>query len=245
MVPDLHASLRENIPVYALGALDGQEVVALESHLKTCDSCRAELAEYRTVSDSLLMAVPPKQPSAGLRKRLQNRLPGARKSRPLRLSWSFRQMGIAAALVLLLVMNLYSILQVRTLQLEQTRLARQYQTGQTVLSMLSYPSTQRLAIHSDQVVGSLLLDTDRDIVALIVWNMPELPESQTYQIWLIDPQGSRVSAGIFRSEADQAYTTQIVFPKQSLSNFTGIGVTVEPTGGSEAPTGERMFKVDF
>jgi anti-sigma-K factor RskA len=152
---------------------------------------------------------------------------------------------MAAALVLLLAMNVYSILQVRTLQLEQTRLARQYQTGQTVLSMLSYPTTQRLAINSDTVVGSLLLDEDRDILALIVWNMPELPENQTYQIWLIDPQGGRVSAGIFRPESDQAYTTQIVFPQQSFSSFTGIGVTVEPAGGSEAPTGQRVFRVDF
>ena len=244
---DRHAPFREDIPAYALGALDAEEVAALEAHLKTCDSCQAELAEYRALSDSLLTAIPPKQPSAGLRKRLQSRLPGAQKSPPPRRnwSWSFSQLAMAGALVLLLAMNLYSVLQVRTLQLEQARLARQYRTGETVLSMLSYPTTQRLAINSDQVVGSLLLDEDRDIVALIVWNMPELPENQTYQIWLIDPQGGRVSAGLFRPEGEQAYTTQIVFPKQSLSHFTGMGVTVEPAGGSEAPTGERIFKVDF
>jgi anti-sigma-K factor RskA len=245
MVLDLHDSFRENIPAYALDALDAEEAVALESHLKTCTACQAELSEYHAVGDALLAAIPPKSPSAALRRRLQSRLPSAQKSKRPRLNWSFSQVAMAAALVLLLAMNLYSILQVRTLQLEQTRLARQYRTGQTVLSMLSYPTTQRLAINSDNVVGSLLLDEDRDIVALIVWNMPELTENQTYQIWLIDPQGGRVSAGIFRPESDQAYTTQIVFPQQSLSNFTGIGVTVEPAGGSAAPTGERMFKVDF
>jgi anti-sigma-K factor RskA len=245
MVLDLHASFRENIPAYALGALDAEEVAALESHLNTCDSCQTELAEYRAVGDALLTVIPPKEPSAALRRRLQNRLPSAQKRMRPRLNWSFSQVAMAAALVLLLVMNLYSILQVRTLQFEQTRLARQYRTGQTVLSMLSYPTTQRLAINSDTVVGSLLLDEDRDILALIVWNMPDLAENQTYQIWLIDPQGGRVSAGIFRPESDQAYTTQIVFPKQSLANFTGVGVTVEPAGGSEAPTGDRVFKVDF
>ncbi|HEU0297176.1 MAG TPA: anti-sigma factor [Anaerolineales bacterium] len=245
MVLDLHASFRENIPAYALGALDAEEVAALESHLKTCASCQTELAEYRAVGDVLLTVIPPKEPSAALRRRLQNRLPSAQKRLRPRLNWSFSQVAMAAALVLLLVMNLYSILQVRALQLEQAHLARQYRTGETVLSMLSYPTTQRLAINSDNVVGSLLLDEDRDIVALIVWNMPPLPENQTYQIWLIDPQDGRVSAGIFRPEGDRAYTTQIVFPKQSLSNFTGIGVTVEPAGGSEAPTGDRVFKVDF
>ena len=245
MVLDLHASFRENIPAYALGTLDAEEVAALESHLKTCAACQTELAEYRAVGDALLTAIPPKSPSAALRRRLQSQLPSAQKRMRPRLNWSFSQVAMAAALVLLLAMNLYSILQVRALQLEQAHLAHQYRTGETVLSMLSYPTTQRLAINSDDVVGSLLLDEDRDILALIVWNMPELPANQTYQIWLIDPQDGRVSAGLFRPEGDRAYTTRIVFPEQSLSNFTGIGVTVEPAGGSAAPTGERVFKVDF
>jgi anti-sigma-K factor RskA len=196
---------------------------------------------------SLLTAVPPRQPSAALRKRLQSRLPSTQKTvRPsLKWNWSFSRMALGASLILLLVMNMYSILQTRTLQQEQTRLNRQVRTGQTVMSMLSYPATERLSINSDKVVGSLLLDKERDIVAIIVWNMPELPKNETYQIWLIDPQGDRVSAGIFDPETDQPYTTKIVYPKQSLVDFTGVGVTVEPAGGSEKPTGERIFRVDF
>lgn len=240
-----HTPHLENIPAYAIGALDVEDVVALEAHLATCASCRTELAEYRALSESLLTAIPPKTPSPALRKRLQNRLPSAQKTARLRMSWSFGQLAVGAVLALLLVMNVYSITQMRVLQLEQTRLNRQIRTGQTVMSMLSYPTTERLAISSENVVGSLLLDKDRNIVTLIVWNMPQLDENRTYQIWLIQPQGDRVSAGIFRPEGDQAYTTQIVFPQQSLADFIGIGVTVEPAGGSEAPTGERILKVDF
>lgn len=245
MTRDEHTPYLENIPAYAIGALDAEDVLALESHLQTCASCRTELAEYRALSESLLMAVPPKQPSAALRKRLQSRLPGAQKpaARP---SWnfSFGRLALGASLVLLLFMNLYSILQTRTVQQEQATLNRQIRTGQTVMSMLSYPATERLSIN-DKVVGSVLVDKERDIVALIVWNMPELSREQTYQIWLIDPQGDRVSAGIFSAEADQPYTTKIVYPKQSLTDFIGVGVTVEPAGGSDQPTGERMFRVDF
>jgi anti-sigma-K factor RskA len=245
MLRDEHTPFLENIPAYAMGALDAEDINALESHLKTCASCRTELAGYRAVSESLLMATPPKQPSAELRKRLQSRLPSAQKSSRPRFSWSFGQLAVGMALVLLLALNTYSILQMRSLQLAQTQLTRQYKTGQTLISMLSYPTTQRLAINSDSVVGSLLLDKDRNIVALIVWNMPKLEEDKTYQAWLIDPNGERVSAGIFRPESGQAYTTQISFPKQSLSDFVGVGVTVEPAGGSDHPTGERIFKVDF
>jgi anti-sigma-K factor RskA len=250
MARDEHAPFLENIPAYAIDALDAEEIHALESHLMTCASCRTELAEYRALSESLLTAVPPREPSPALRKRLQSQLPGAQRSTPIRLDasrvkWSFGQLAAGTALVILLAMNVYSILQMRTLQLEQARLNRQIRTGQTVMSMLSYPATERLAISEDDLVGSLLLDKDRNIVALIVWNMPQLQEDKTYQIWLIDPQGGRVSAGLFRPENNQAYTTQIVFPEQHLANFTGIGVTVEPAGGSDQPTGERVFRVDF
>ena len=141
-------------------------------------------------------------------------------------------------------MNLYSIMQTRSLQQEQATLNRQIRTGQTVMSMLSYPATERLSIN-DKVVGSLLVDKERDIVALIVWNMPELSHDQTYQVWLIDPNGDRTSAGVFNPETNQPYTTKILYPKQKLTDFIGVGVTVEPAGGSDQPTGERMFRVDF
>lgn len=247
MVRDEHALYLENLPAYAIGALDADEVRALEAHLATCASCRTELADYRSLSESLLTAVPPQQPPAELRKRLQSRLPGMQKTTPRRLNWnwSFGQLATGAALVFLLALNLYSATQIRTLQLEQARLTREIRSGQTVISMLSYPTTERLAIKSEKVVGSLLLDKDRDMVALVVWNMPQLDNNLTYQVWLIDPQQARVSAGLFRPEGGQAYTTQIIFPQEPLSNFIGIGVTVEPAGGSPAPTGERLFKVDF
>lgn len=245
MVPDSHTPFRENIPAYAIGALDAEDVHALEAHLKTCASCRTELAEYRSLSNSLLTAVPPKQPPAALRKRLQSQLPSAQKSTRPRFSRSLGRLALATALVLLLALNVYSILQTRTLQQEQTRLNRQYRTSQVVLSMLAYPNTERVIINSDKVVGSLVLDKDRDIVAIILWNMPELPEDETYQVWLTDSHGDRVNGGIFTPDPDESYTTKIVFLKQSLSDFTGIGVTVEPAEGSDAPTGEGIFRVDF
>ena len=245
MADETHTPYLENIPAYAIGALDADDTAALETHLKTCASCRTELTEYRQLSESLLTAVPPKQPPAALRIRLESKLPSTQKKTRPSWNWSFSQMAIGASLILLLMMNVYSIGQLRSLQSTQIQLNRQIKTGQTVMSMLSYPSTERVAINSDSVVGSILVDRDRNIVALIVWNMPELPQNETYQIWLIDAQNQRISAGLFQADSGQSYTTQIVFPKQNLSGFTGVGVTVEPAGGSDQPTGERILKVDF
>src|SRR5215207_9254808 len=107
MARDEHSFIRENIPAYALGALDVEDVRALEAHLQTCEACQAELTSYRQLSDSLLTAMTPKQPSAALRKRLQSRLPSAQKTARPRVTWSLGQLAMGAAIALLLILNLF------------------------------------------------------------------------------------------------------------------------------------------
>ena len=245
MTRDEHSLLRENIPAYALGALDAEDMVALESHLQMCESCRAELAEYRAISDNLLMAIPSRQPSPALRKRLQSQLPSAQKKSRPRFAWAFGQWAVGTALVLLVMSNLFSFLQVREIQRQQAGMLQQLKTNQFALSMLAYPDTQAFPIAGENLSGSVLLDRERNTVALVMWHLPELSDEQTYQAWLIEPDGHRVSAGIFRPQADAAYTTQPVYAKQDVSNFIGVGVTIEPAGGNDQPTGPRIFKVDF
>ena len=253
MIQDEHSQLRENIPAYALGALDAGDIVALEAHLQTCEACRTELAEYRAISDGLLTVLPPKPPSAALRKRLQSQLPSAqktveqtvqKKSRP-RFTWSFGQLAMGTALALLVLFNIFSFLQMREVQRQQATLLQQIKTNQFALSMLAYPSTQAFPISGNDLSGSVLLDRDRNTVALVMWHLPELGDNQTYQAWLIEPDGHRVSAGIFQPTNTSAYTTQPIYAKQDISNFAGVGVTIEPAGGSDQPTGPRLFVVDF
>jgi len=245
MSVDEHAPFIGNIPAYAIGALDVDDVIALESHLEQCASCRAELAEYRAVSESLLMAVPPKRPSAMLRRRLQSQLPSARKKPSRYFSWNYYRLAAGVAVIALLALNFASLNQTRQIQLHQAELVDQMKDAQVALAMLSYPGVERLSVDGEDLTGSFLLDSDRNIAALIVWNMPQLSKDETYQAWLIDPQGGRVSAGIFRPQTDQAYTTQVFTVEKGFSNYVGIGVTVEPAGGSDQPTGERVLKVDF
>jgi anti-sigma-K factor RskA len=247
MAQDKHSLLRENLPAYALGILDAADAAALEAHLQACAACQAELAEYRAVSDNLLMAIPPQQPPAALRKRLQGRLPSAQKMARPRLTWSWSRLAMGTAVALLLLMNLFSFVQMRAIQRQQAGLLQQLKTNQFALSMLAYPGTQSFPIAdgNETLSGSVLLDRERNTVALVMWHLPDLGDEQTYQIWLIEPDGHRVSAGLFRPQSDAAYTTQPVYAKQDISKFVGVGVTIEPAGGSDQPTGPRVFKVDF
>jgi anti-sigma-K factor RskA len=113
--------------------------------------------------------------------------------------------------------------------------------------MLAYPSTQALPVHAEveQITGSMLVDKDKNMAVLVLWNLPRVEAGKTYQIWLIDSGGQRTSGGLFRPVDDWGYTTATVWSPRPLGQFVGIGVTVEPEGGSEGPTGSRVLGVDL
>ena len=240
-----HTPFIENIPAFALGSLDAGDVSALENHLKTCESCRSELTAYRAISEGLLAAIPPKAPPASLRRQLQAKLPSARRLSHQPLRWSWGQFALAFALGVLVLLNVFSALQMQSLQRQQAQLSHQLQSEQTTLALLSYPGVKTLRINTEGITGTLLLDEDRNAVAMFAWNLPQLSDSQTYQVWLIDSKEERVSLGLFRPDSSLPFTSFSIISSENLSNFVGLGVTVEPSGGSSHPTGTRLFTVNF
>jgi len=252
MLYDEHAPFRENIPAYAIGALDAEDIAALESHLKTCAACQAELAEYQSMTIGLLQSIPPKATSPELRRRLAARLPAHQpQTRNLFLSFfsqlSPRQVATTALIVILLVANLYSNLQLRDLKQQQVILAQRLLGEQVAIAMLAYPETQTLTINADvkNLTGSMLVDKGRNMAILFLWDLPKLEATQTYQAWLIDANGKRISGGLFIPSASQGYTTVTIKSPVPMKNFVGVGVTIEPQGGSERPTGPRILIVNL
>lgn len=252
MVHDEHAPFRENIPAYAVGALDADEVAALESHLRMCASCQTELTEYRLVTTGLLHAVPAKTPSSELRLKLASRLPSQqtwiRNLMPNFFSQlSLGQVTSVALIVILLASNFYSNLQLRDLKQQQAVLAEQLRSEQAAIAMLAYPGTQTLAVTADveNLTGSMLIDKTQNTAVLFLWHLPLLDNTKTYQAWLIDANGKRISGGLFTAIATQGYTTVTIKSPLSMSNFVGVGVTIEPMGGSEKPTGPRVLIVNL
>ncbi len=240
-----HAAFQENLAAYALGALDPEEAAALERHLQTCEPCRLELATYERVGAGLLTALPPSAPRAAVRHGLQKRLSGVTSRPRPRPTWSVGRWLFAGALAALVVLNALLVSQVYSLRQEQAETLAQRKTDQTTLAMLAYPTTKELAFDQNGVVGSLLVDKQQDLVGLFAWNLPQPPSGKTYQIWLIDGQGKRTSGGFLVPEAGYPFVNAVVWSPQPLSNYTGIGVTVEPVGGSQQPTGPRVLRVDF
>ncbi len=249
MTENHHNLYRENLAAYALGTLNENETRQLEEHLESCMECQTELTDYMAVSNGLLAALPPQEPHPGLRKKLEARLPDNRKTSLTSSSWSlprvsFGQVAIAVTFVLLLALNFYSALQMRHIQRQQAELVQRLDAEQSAIAMLAYPGTQKISFN-EGIAGSLLLNAEANSAVLFTWELPELSDDKTYQIWLIDAQGNRVSGGLFTASPEQEYTSIQVIVSSPLKDFVGLGVTIEPWGGSPGPTGLNVLKVNF
>ena len=76
MADDLHVLAG----LYAVNALEGDELAAFESHLAGCDDCRRDVAEFHEVAADLAGAVavdPPPETRASVLARIATTPPGS------------------------------------------------------------------------------------------------------------------------------------------------------------------------
>jgi anti-sigma-K factor RskA len=138
-------------------------------------------------------------------------------------------------------------MQIRALQQQQNTLAERLSADQTTIGMLAHPGTQLVLVTADppDMTGSVLFDKEKDTAVLVLWDLPELEAGQIYQIWLINEQGEKISAGLFADSQADNYTTAPIQSSIPIGQFIAIGVTIEPSGGSDQPTGSRVLVVEL
>jgi anti-sigma-K factor RskA len=69
-----HPTREEDFDLYALGALEGDEKLAIESHVASCATCTEKLAAARGRIALLSLAAPPVAPSAAVKQRLMQQV---------------------------------------------------------------------------------------------------------------------------------------------------------------------------
>ena len=238
------------LAAYALNALEPDENRQVQAHLESCDLCRQAVSDYQAISDELIFAQPAVQPPARIRAKLlaqtapkpQRRgMLGRSRTKP------FRLIPVTALVVILIlvVFNIGLLYSTNQLLASQEELTRQNQVNQTAFALLTYPESQVAIIDDGEIYGTLVYDPDGQVAILSVWGLESLPAGQDYQVWLIEPDQTRISGGVFQSSDQSEYVTFIIESPNPLENFAGIGVTIEPEGGSPGPTGPRIFGVEL
>src|SRR5688572_2888578 len=223
----------ESLPAYALGCLDEAEDRLVSEHLAGCHMCRTELHSFQAIADQLALSAPQAVPPAELKQRLMERVQRLQPVQPAPARASLIQRllplaGVAGLLVILALIVTNVLLWQRVDHLE----------------VLAGPQGMRaIVLHSSDLTphagGFVVISADGRHGVLVVDQMPPLKAERTYQLWLTR-DGHDTSGAVFSVDEDGYRGVRIVAP-ESLLTYSGIRVTIEPAGGSAAPTGEQVL----
>lgn len=249
--------IRDVLPAYAVGAADPEEAARVQAYLKQHPEAAREVAEYAAAAGLLMGGVTRRDPPPALRQKLleaaRAQRPAQNQARPISSNrqkfviptwWAW---GATAAAMILLVMNVLMMGQMAELRARQAALE---QTNQDQLAALQRASQATLnEALTIWVTGTKaeLMDDSGEMRAMVMWqpgeseavmfthSLPPLDESRIYQLWLIDEAGTPVSAGTFSVDASGRAT--LMFDAQTaIDALNGLGISVEPMGGSALPT---------
>lgn len=223
------------VDAYALGALEPDEVDAVERHLEECAACRALADEARRNAQLLLYAAPPAEPPASLRGRLLARIAQEKAdmatgratlsggSTPDPEVDSERARGPFRKL----------------LQAIRNEPATADNTGLALRDLLADPQVEiwPVAGTNDAPGASARLVTSprrRDGV-LIASGLRRPTTGMAYQIWLL--RGGQPVPNTLFTVNRSGVGAGIVRADEPWHDFDTVAVTPEPTSGSPAPTG--------
>jgi hypothetical protein len=226
-----HATYRDEVGAYLLGALSDAERASLEGHLVDCSDCRHEVERLRPAADLLPRSVEQVEPPPSLKRSLmevvEREAAPQRERRPLGdrlrnlLGGSLRPAFTAAAVLLAVVVG-FAANQVLGDDDPRTVVA-------TVKQDVLPEASGRLELQGDGEHGAILE----------VSGMPSLRGGRVYQAWverdgMIEPQPT------FEVGADGGGAGAV---PDDLSDAQAVHLTREPRGGSRAPTEDPILTV--
>ncbi|GAA3887867.1 anti-sigma factor [Streptomyces sedi] len=228
---------------YAVNAVPEEERRGFERHLERCASCAREVAELTETAARLGTAMATEPPPA-MRRAVLERIGRVRQEPPRgavrRAVRGLPPLALAASLAALLLggttaWQWYSAEQAREREASAERLAEE------LTAVLSSPDA-RMTTGAVRGGGSatVVVSPDHDRVAFLASGLPAPPEGRVYQLWFADQETMR-PAGLLDAGADE----QALLMDGRLGEATGMGITVEPAGGSPQPTSEPLALMEF
>jgi anti-sigma-K factor RskA len=244
-----HEQYAEDLALYALDALPGEERAKLEQHLATCAACRLELEQLRADTALLAMSAAGPRPPQRSRQRLMEAV--AREPRSTtgvqssaRGSWWGWLGWAATAAMIVFALSLWRedislkamLASARSGQAES---ARQLDELRKIAAPIIEPEAQRVTLvavkTSPQPQGKAFYLRSRNSLVFLASNMPALPPEKAYELWLIPTSGNPIPAGVFKPDA-RGSASVVDPPLPPGIEAKAFAITVENQAGSEKPT---------
>lgn len=206
--------IHELSAAYALDALDADEREEFEQHLAQCAECQETVAAFHDTAASLAHGVEAPKPPRELRARILDEARGERENVvPLRPRWALRATGAVAAVAAVLAIAL----------------------GIWAASLHNELGGRPEAFRLQGANGQLVVTADGG-AALIVNDLAPAPSGKTYEAWVIEGESPKPAGTFASGGAQTAFALTRAVPDGAT-----VAVTIEPTGGSESPTGDVQF----
>jgi len=233
-----HATYRDEIGAYLLGALPDLELQAFERHLATCVECRDEVEQLRAAADALPRSVEQLEPPPGLKPSLMEVVEreaaersGApeRARRPLGarlrdLIGPMRPVLVAAGLAVGLVVGF--------------GVAQLVGGGDDARTVVASVDQARVPDAS----GELQVEGDGEDGAILrVQGMPSPGPGRVYQAW-VERDGMVSPQPTFEVGADGGGAVAV---PDDVSGAEAVLVTREPRGGARAPSERPILTVSL
>ncbi|MFE6820349.1 anti-sigma factor domain-containing protein [Streptomyces sp. NPDC057677] len=235
---------------YALDALDPEEHEAVRRHLAECPSCAQEVLEFSETVVRLGLAVAV-TPTAALRTGVMERIATVRQEPPATRAvraprgrrglrrWS--HWALAACLAGAVGLGGVAAWQHGLAEDARQETTRARQANDAVAEVLAAPdarvSTSRL---EGGAVGTVVVSASLDRAVFAASGMAPPPAGKVYQLWY-DDEGTMRSAGLM----DPGATAEATLLDGPVDRASGVGVTVEPAGGSPSPTSDPVAVLAF
>ncbi|MEU3223772.1 anti-sigma factor [Streptomyces sp. NPDC006976] len=248
------AGLHTLTGAYALHALPAAERRDFERHLGACDACSVEVRELTETATRLGLAVTAPVPR-DMRERVLREITAVRQEPPAvghrdrprvrpRRAGRWPRFALAASLAAAAGFG-----GVAVWQHQEARAARQEadaarQQGAAVARVIAAPDARSSAgTLKNGAKGTVVVSRSQDRAVFLASGLGEAPSGKVYQLWF-DDGGTMRPAGLMRASGASP-TTYAAMLEGPVDGATGMGVTVEPAGGSAQPTSAPLTLMDL
>lgn len=235
---------RDLAGAYALNALTAEERVAYERAIDSSEEARSESTELQDTAVLLGLSISPEVPPSTLRARLLTTIattpqrvdvaPGPAEHRA-RARWS--RLALAATSVAASLALILGGIAIATSQLSPGAITQADRMA--ALKQAPDMHEMRTELSTGETV-MLRWSPELASSAVIVDGMAPAPRDRVYQLWYIDEEGAR-AAGIL-TVAGEGRSWYVL--DGEMDDDDSVGVTVEPTGGSDQPTTDPIVVLE-